>query len=76
MRDLISSLVLMIYIGIVLIHKLLGYSYLNAAWRSLVFLVALYVLATVLVYGYRWMSEPEDVHANVNEPQVDNNPNK
>lgn len=53
MKDLIANVVLLIYLGVVFLHKLLGYSYFTAAWRSMVFLIAFGLLLALIVVGYR-----------------------
>ena len=47
------NIVLVIYLGLVFLHKLLGYSYFSAAWRSMLFLAAFAVLVGLIVLGYR-----------------------
>ena len=55
MKDLVTNLILLVYLGVVFVHKLLGYSYFTAAWRSAIFIAATLVLILIGITGYNWI---------------------
>jgi|GEM_PF-2411924 len=66
MKDFLSNIILLVYLGTVLIHKLLGYTYFTAAWRSALFVAVTILLVIIIVIGYRWVVD--------NAPEPQSNP--
>ncbi|MCF7802860.1 MAG: hypothetical protein K9N46_07260 [Candidatus Marinimicrobia bacterium] len=55
MKDLVTNLILLVYLGVVFVHKLLGYSYFTGAWRSAIFIAAILILILIGITGYNWI---------------------
>ena len=64
MNDLTTNIAMLLYIGAILVHKLLGYTYFTAAWRSLLFVFAIGLLILLGTWGYRAvMNNAEELQA-------------
>ncbi len=71
MNDLLTNIATLVYIGAVLVHKLLGYSYFTAAWRSLIFVAALGIVLVLGIWGYHFalnQIEPENPEFQHSQP--------
>jgi len=73
MNDLLTNIATLFYIGAVLVHKLLGYSYFTAAWRSLIFVGALGVVLVLGIWGYHFVMnqiEPDSPELQPTQPET------
>ncbi len=75
MREFITNVILLLYLGIVLLYKLIGYSYFDAAWRALVWVVVLLAVALGIGYGYKWVMQEAERTENLENAQAETNEN-
>jgi len=75
MREFITNVILLLYLGIVLLYKLIGYSYFDAAWRALVWVVVLLAVALGIGYGYKWVLQEAEKRENLENAQAETNEN-
>lgn len=68
MNDFITNIAMLLYIGAILVHKLLGYSYFTAAWRSLLFVIAIGIVLLLATWSYRTIVN----HASMNASELQN----
>ncbi|HKJ68708.1 MAG TPA: hypothetical protein VKA68_12175 [bacterium] len=75
MHDFVANIVLLIYLGIVFIYKLIGYSYFSAAWKALIWIAIFIFLILAVRYGYRWILNEANQTKNMDAPQAEPNEN-
>lgn len=75
MHDFVSNIVLLIYLGIVFIYKLIGYSYFNAAWKALIWIAIFVFLILAIRYGYQWIINEANRTENIDASQAEPNEN-
>lgn len=75
MREFITNVILLLYLGIVLLYKLVGYSYFNAAWRALIWVVVLLGLAVGIWFGYKWIIQEAERTEKLENAQAETNEN-
>ncbi len=73
MQEFLTNLVLLIYLAIVFIYKVAGYSYFNAAWRALVWITFFIIIALSAWYGYQWLRQEADEGEDLESQQADVN---
>lgn len=67
-QDFLSNLILLVYVGIMLIYKGMGYSFFMAAWKALVFVTVLFLMAFTLWVIYKWVQREAEINQ-VQEPE-------
>jgi len=61
-QDFLSNLILLVYVGIMLIYKGMGYSFFMAAWKALVFVTVLILMAFTLWVIYKWAQREAEMN--------------
>lgn len=59
-QDFITNLILLVYVGILLIYKGIGYSYFMAALKALVLVFVLFLMIFSLWIFYHWVIREGD----------------
>lgn len=75
MQEFLTNVVLLIYLGIVLLYKLVGYTYFAAAWRAGIWITVLVFLGLSVRYGYLWVLHTAEQNEPLETPQAEPNEN-
>lgn len=75
-QDFLSNLILLVFVGIMLLYRALGYSFFMAAWKALVIITVLLLLAFAIWVLYKWamreaeMNEIQDAEEQATDEQT------